>query len=188
MSNLRHCVHDLKTPLVSLQWHTQCLIRELHARGMGPRPIARELTSRGIPPKGGGPRWSHNTIVRILEASLLLRDAVKITTSKIEFTSTGATITALASDYAGAAGANPTITCFDELWGYADPSPERARELIELIHHDPAAQRDRVALKAAARAPARQRDALRVGVCGQFAHLRRRLRPDHGIRSMRRMR
>ena len=27
----------------------------------------------------------------------------------------------------------------DALWGYADPSPERARELIELIHHDPAA-------------------------------------------------
>jgi pimeloyl-ACP methyl ester carboxylesterase len=27
----------------------------------------------------------------------------------------------------------------DDLWGYVDPSPDRARELIELIHHDPAA-------------------------------------------------
>ena len=40
--------------------------------------------------------------------------------------STGATITALASDYAGAAGANPTITVFDELWGYTS---ERAQRL-----------------------------------------------------------
>jgi phage terminase large subunit-like protein len=50
----------------------------------------------------------------------------KITASKIEFPSTGATITALASDYAGAAGANPTITVFDELWGYVS---ERSRRL-----------------------------------------------------------
>ena len=27
----------------------------------------------------------------------------------------------------------------DALWGYEDPGPERARELIRLIHHDPAA-------------------------------------------------
>jgi hypothetical protein len=57
-------------------------------------------------------------IVRIIEASPLLRDSAKITANKVEFTSTGATITAIASDYAGAAGANPTITCFDELWAY----------------------------------------------------------------------
>jgi hypothetical protein len=50
----------------------------------------------------------------------------KITNSKIEFPSTGATITALASDYAGAAGANPTITVFDELWAY---TTERAQRL-----------------------------------------------------------
>lgn len=37
-------------------------------------------------------------IARIIEASPLLRDSAKITGSKIEFVSTGATITALASD------------------------------------------------------------------------------------------
>jgi phage terminase large subunit-like protein len=45
---------------------------------------------------------------------------------KIEFPLNGATITALASDYAGAAGANPTISTFDELWGYTS---ERSRRL-----------------------------------------------------------
>ncbi len=41
-----------------------------------------------------------------------------ITANKITFPALGATITALASDYAGAAGGNPTITCFDEFWAY----------------------------------------------------------------------
>jgi hypothetical protein len=40
-------------------------------------------------------------VTRIIEASPLLRDSAKITANKIEFTSTGATITAIASDYAG---------------------------------------------------------------------------------------
>ncbi len=65
-------------------------------------------------------------IARIIKASPLLRDAAKITQNKIEFPATGATITALASDYAGAAGSNPTIVCFDELWGYTQ---ERAHRL-----------------------------------------------------------
>jgi phage terminase large subunit-like protein len=65
-------------------------------------------------------------ISRIIKASPLLRHSAKITANKIEFTSTGAAITALASDYAGAAGANPTITAFDELWGYVS---ERAQRL-----------------------------------------------------------
>ena len=64
-------------------------------------------------------------ICRIIEASPLLRGSVKITANKIEFTSTGATITAIASDYAGAAGANPTITVFDELWGYTSERSHR---------------------------------------------------------------
>jgi phage terminase large subunit-like protein len=59
---------------------------------------------------------------RIIEASPLLRDSAKITTNKIEFLSTGATITAIASDYAGAAGSNPTISVFDELWGVTSES------------------------------------------------------------------
>ena len=62
---------------------------------------------------------------RILAASPLLRDSARITASKIEFPSTGATITAIASDYAGAAGANPTFTVFDELWGYTSERSQR---------------------------------------------------------------
>jgi hypothetical protein len=38
---------------------------------------------------------------------------------------TGATITAIASDYAGAAGSNPTISSFDELWGYTSENARR---------------------------------------------------------------
>lgn len=56
-------------------------------------------------------------IGRIIQASPLLRDSAKITASKIEF-STGATITAIANDYAGAAGSNPNLSVFDELWGF----------------------------------------------------------------------
>jgi hypothetical protein len=63
---------------------------------------------------------------RIVAASPMLAADASITANKIEFRSTGATITALAQDYAGAAGANPTISCFDELWGYAS---ERAHRL-----------------------------------------------------------
>jgi phage terminase large subunit-like protein len=63
---------------------------------------------------------------RIIIASPLLRRSAKLTANRIEFRSTGATITAIASDYAGAAGANPTITVFDELWGYLS---ERSRRL-----------------------------------------------------------
>jgi len=65
-------------------------------------------------------------IARIVEASPLLRETAQIMQSKIAFPSAGATITALASDYAGAAGSNPTIVVFDELWGYMS---ERAHRL-----------------------------------------------------------
>jgi hypothetical protein len=67
-------------------------------------------------------------IVRIIEASPLLRGTAKLTANKVEFVSTGSTITALASDYAGAAGGNPTITVFDELWAYTS---ERAQRLFD---------------------------------------------------------
>jgi phage terminase large subunit-like protein len=55
-------------------------------------------------------------VTRIIEASPMLRHGVKTTANKVEFISTGSTITAIASDYAGAAGSNPTISVFDELW------------------------------------------------------------------------
>jgi len=64
-------------------------------------------------------------IGRIIEASPLLRSSAKIGMNKIEFPSTGASIVAISSDYASAAGANPTITVFDELWGYTSESAQR---------------------------------------------------------------
>jgi phage terminase large subunit-like protein len=67
-------------------------------------------------------------ISRIVEASPALNRDATITASKITFASTGSTITAIASDYAGAAGANPTITCFDELWAYTS---ERSHRLFD---------------------------------------------------------
>jgi phage terminase large subunit-like protein len=65
-------------------------------------------------------------IRRIVEASPILAQDASITAGKVEFLHTGSTIVALASDYAGAAGSNPTITVFDELWGYTS---ERAHRL-----------------------------------------------------------
>jgi phage terminase large subunit-like protein len=70
-------------------------------------------------------------IRRIVEASPLLRREAKIALNKITFPATGATITAISSDYAGAAGANPTISCFGELWGYT--SERSARLWDEMI-------------------------------------------------------
>jgi hypothetical protein len=66
-------------------------------------------------------------ITRIVEASPLLQREADITRDKITFPAfSNATISAIASDYAGAAGANPTISVFDELWGYTS---ERSRRL-----------------------------------------------------------
>jgi phage terminase large subunit-like protein len=62
--------------------------------------------------------WVFEAVKRIVEASPYLRREACITANKITFPMTGASITAIASDYAGAAGANPTISSFDELWGY----------------------------------------------------------------------
>jgi hypothetical protein len=65
---------------------------------------------------------------RIVEASPLLRGEAKIGSDRITFPTIGATIRVLASDYAGAAGGHPTISVFDELWGY---SSERARRMFD---------------------------------------------------------
>jgi hypothetical protein len=66
-------------------------------------------------------------IRRIVECSPLLRREARITADKITFPAIGgAAISAIASDYQSAAGANPTISCFDELWAYTS---ERARRL-----------------------------------------------------------
>jgi terminase large subunit-like protein len=67
-------------------------------------------------------------IRRTVETSPLLRGEAKISTDRITFAATGATIRVLASDFASAAGGHPTISVFDELWGY---SSERARRLYD---------------------------------------------------------
>jgi phage terminase large subunit-like protein len=54
-----------------------------------------------------------------------LKDSAKITATTIEFLSTGATITAIPSDYRGAAGGNQHVTSFDEVWGATSESAIR---------------------------------------------------------------
>ena len=65
-------------------------------------------------------------IKRIIECSPWLRGEAKITADKI--TIAGAVITAIPSNYASAAGANPVVTVFDELWAY---SLQRLRRLFD---------------------------------------------------------
>ena len=74
-------------------------------------------------------------IRRIVSISPALAEEAATTASKIEFPETGATITAIASDYAGAAGANPVISCFDELWGVTS---ERGHRLWDEMVPSPA--------------------------------------------------
>ena len=65
-------------------------------------------------------------IKRIIECSPQLRDQAKMTTDKI--TIGDAVIIAIPNDYASAAGSNPVVSVFDELWGYTN---ERSRRLFE---------------------------------------------------------
>jgi phage terminase large subunit-like protein len=65
-------------------------------------------------------------IRKIVEASPWLRRQAKVNADRITFPSLGASVLAVASDYASAAGANATISCFDELWAYTS---ERAHRL-----------------------------------------------------------
>jgi phage terminase large subunit-like protein len=68
-------------------------------------------------------------IKRIVEASPLLQREARVTADKITFPAfANAVIRTLASDYQSAAGANPVISTFDELWAY---SSERARRLFD---------------------------------------------------------
>jgi phage terminase large subunit-like protein len=62
---------------------------------------------------------------RIVEKSPLLRSHAKVTAKQIEFPFCGGSIQAIASDYAGAAGTNPVISVFDELWGYTTERSHR---------------------------------------------------------------
>jgi phage terminase large subunit-like protein len=66
---------------------------------------------------------------RIVEASPLLQREAVITRDRIVFPAFyNATISAIASDYAGAAGPNPTIVSCDEIWGITSESGQRLFE------------------------------------------------------------
>jgi phage terminase large subunit-like protein len=67
-------------------------------------------------------------MVNIIQASPLLRSSVKVTANRIAFVSTGAFIEAKPNDYRGFAGVNPTISIYDELWGF---EAERSRRLFD---------------------------------------------------------
>jgi phage terminase large subunit-like protein len=68
-------------------------------------------------------------IKRIVAASPLLQREAKVGADKITFPAFhDATISAIAVDAAGAAGGNPVISIFDELWG---STSERARRLFD---------------------------------------------------------
>lgn len=64
-------------------------------------------------------------VVSILQASPLLRDSADVTANRIVFRSTGTVITALASDYEGFSGGNPTLNVYDELAYYTSESARR---------------------------------------------------------------
>jgi hypothetical protein len=74
-------------------------------------------------------------IKRIIEASPDLACEAKTTQSRIEFPALGAFIQAVGADYAGAAGGNPVISVFDELWAYTS---ERRRRLFDELVPSPA--------------------------------------------------
>jgi phage terminase large subunit-like protein len=61
---------------------------------------------------------------RIVEATPWMATSAKVFQSQIEF-SNGSIIKAIASEHKGAAGANPTLTVFDELWGYTSENAHR---------------------------------------------------------------
>ncbi len=64
-------------------------------------------------------------IKRIVSASPILSRDACVFNKKIEFLPTGASISAIASDAAGAAGSNLTVAAFDELWGYTSEASHR---------------------------------------------------------------
>src|SRR5262249_28131204 len=74
-------------------------------------------------------------VKRIVEASPLLKREAKLTADRVTFPALDASIVAIAADAARAAGGNPTISCFDELWGYTS---ERSRRLWDEMVTSPA--------------------------------------------------
>jgi len=67
------------------------------------------------------------TLVALLQQSPMLRPSVIITAREIKL-SNGTLISAIASDYRGAAGSRHSLAVFDELWGFDSEAAERLYE------------------------------------------------------------
>ena len=74
---------------------------------------------------------------RIVECSPFLRGDARISSDRIVFPGLNAVITAIASDYASAAGGNHCVAVFDELWAY---SSERSHRLWDELVPPPTRQ------------------------------------------------
>lgn len=64
-------------------------------------------------------------VKRIITASPLLRSTARLLKERVEFKATGGTIQAIGQSYASAAGVNPTVSVFDELWAYTSERSHR---------------------------------------------------------------
>lgn len=73
------------------------------------------------------------TVVQILKHNTVLQASAKVLADSITL-SNGTIITAISSDYKGAAGSRHSLVVFDELWGY---SLERAERLFEELTPPP---------------------------------------------------
>lgn len=71
---------------------------------------------------------------RIIACSPALKAEAKVTADKITFPALNATFSAIASDYAGAAGGNQCISVFDELWAFRS---ERSHRLWDELVYPP---------------------------------------------------
>ena len=76
-------------------------------------------------------------IRRIIESSPLLKREARITQDRITFPAFDATITAIPSNFATAAGGNQNISVFDELWAF---TLERSRRLWDELVPPPTRQ------------------------------------------------
>jgi hypothetical protein len=77
----------------------------------------------------------YQAVRRIVEASPHLKREAEITATRCAFPQTGACIAPVGGGAADQAGANPTISSFDELWGYVS---ERSRRLWDEMIPSPA--------------------------------------------------
>ena len=133
----------------------------LHGSGPGTTAAAWDPLVAALAPRhrvmapdllgfGESPRPEGSLRAAWTRQALELVDSLGVTSFAVAGNSAGAAIAlsiAAARPHAvtrvvavGAMGhAMPLPPGLDALWGYATPSPERARALIELINHDPAA-------------------------------------------------